>query len=179
MVKAKSVLRGDTESLSEMRRPNPIRDITGEPIDKEWAAEFRGWFGGEGSFKASESGPYGQSVSLGVILGLRADDAPIVKEFQRRLGGTVRIVPYKKGSEKFMARWQVTDSELMPRIVWLLEKSSIAVLSNKQRQFKPWRMLVAMKILRGAYSGSRYTSKEREQRHWAVAEIARLKHWGS
>lgn len=161
-----------------MRRPTPLRDIHGKPITKEWAAEFRGWFWGEGSFKASEAGKFNQSLSLGIVLGLRADDEPIVREFQRRLGGTLTVRPYRNDSNKLMARWQVTDMDFMPRIMWLLEKSSIGVPANKQRQYAPWRMLMEMKIRRGAYSGSRYTPEERELRHWAVAEIKRLKKWG-
>ncbi len=171
-----------------MTGPAPILDINGKPIDPIWAAEFRGFFWGEGTIRIQSGRPQekamphvkwvGYSTSMHASIGLRSDDAPLLMEFQRRLGGTLRIEKYRDGSSKTLNRWTVARAEDTVRIAALLKSNVSRLPFNKRRQLKLWTKAVEIKLRAGGSSGSRYTPKEREFLLFAESELHRLKRMG-
>lgn len=185
-MKAKSELGGNAERLAEMANLSPILDVNGEPIDPIWAAEFRGFFWGEGTLNMIGGQPHRNeypnrhwgrhSFSIQASIGLRSDDRAVLTEFQRRLGGKLRIEPYRDTSEKTITRWVVATAKHCLRIAHLLE-SPTGLPFRKARQLEVWQKAVETKLRAGATAGSRYSNEDHAFMLWACQELRRLKEW--
>jgi hypothetical protein len=141
------------ESSVEMAEPSIILDIQGKPIDTEWAAEFRGFFWGEGSlWIQGKAGTY----AVRAAISLRSDDKEVLIEFQRRLGGRIFIQPLL--GEKLAARWQVSKKEDVARIASLLETK---LPFKKAREVPIWKQAIDLRI-------------SKEGRHWTLEQIEQM-----
>ena len=187
MVKTKSELGRNVETPAEMTGDAPILDINGEPIDPVWAAEFRGFFWGEGTIRVQAGRPLaekmphvkwvGYSHSIAASIGLRSDDEPLLLEFQRRLGGNVRRERYRDASDKTISRWVVGVAIDNLRIARLLA-SPTGLPFLKAQQLAIWRQAVETKLRSGATPAARYTVEDRAFMVWAAGELMRLRRWG-
>lgn len=172
-MKAKSELIGNNETP---QGAIPIYDIHGEEISPEWAAEFRGFFWGEGSL-TSVRGPARATPSPIVSIGLRADDQAVLEQFKQRLGGRIRQEPYRDGSGKFISRWVVIRAKDLVRIHLVLSSSPTGLTFNKCRQLRVWGRMVVMKADRVKWT--RHIPEERDALRAMHDELHRLKLWGS
>lgn len=185
-MKAKSELGGNVEMSAETSDIGPLLDTSGAPIAPIWAAEFRGFFWGEGSLIVRSNRPlakrfphvqwkgYSYSISAGV--GLRSDDGAVLIEFQRRLGGVLRRETYRDGSGKTIDRWQVSATTDCLRIARVLE-SPTGLPFNKARQLVLWREAVEIKLSNGSTSGSRYTPEAAERMRVLEETLRDLRKW--
>lgn len=166
--------------------PVPILDKEGVTIDPIWAAEFRGFFWGEGTIAVSCRQPLavakphikwqGYSIQVIASIGLRSDDAPLLYEFHRRLGGRIRTEPYRTHTDRTITRWAAGTASDCLRIADLL-KSSTGLPFLKARQLELWREAVLLKLATGATSGSRYTAENRARMREIDLELKRLRLW--
>lgn len=163
-MKTKSELDGNVETPAETTGEVLIKDINGEPIDPIWAAEFRGFFWGEGTLAMQVQNHQGhyRSISVAASMGLRSDDAAILTAFQERLGGVLRTEHYRDGSGKTITRWQVGTAADNLRIAALLE-SPTGLPFRKARELVLWRRAVEIKLSTGAYAGGRYGGGQRAE----------------
>lgn len=181
-MKTKSALTGNSETGPEMSPGSPITDVEGQAIDPIWAAEFRGFFWGEGTLNVQCHRPAGRgmvnsySTAITASIGLRSDDAPILVEFARRLGGRLRTEKYTRDPNRTITRWVCGTAADCLRIAQLLE-SPTGLLFNKARQLAVWRGAVEAKLRSGASAGSRYTPEDRAILLAADAELKRLRLW--
>lgn len=176
-MKAKSGPRRNARRTAEMPVPTHIRDIHGKEIHAIWQAEFRGFFWGEGTIAVNHSKHLGSSFAAVASIGLRSDDGAILIEFQRRLGGRVRIEKYRNHPEKTITRWVVGVAADAQRVGNVLAGGKTRLMFNKKRQLDIWRRAVAIKV--GGYTGTRYNDAQREYLIWASTELQRLRKWVS
>lgn len=167
-----------------------ILDIHGEPIDPIWAAEFRGFFWGEGTIailcgrpdanRPTKSGKPRQmahySIAITASIGLRSDDAALLYELQRRLGGQITLENYRDGSGKTVTRWKVGVAADNLRVARLLE-SPTGLPFNKAKQLTLWRKAVEAKLRAGGTPGSRYVQEDRDFIVYAAQELVRMRKW--
>mgnify|MGYP001571258734 FL=1 len=177
-MKAKSDLNGNVETPAEMAGDGPILDVNGDPVDAIWAAEFRGFFWGEGTIAVQIQNyeRHYRSISVSASIGLRTDDAAVLREFQRRLGGTLKIESYRDGSGRTVTRWKTGVAAHNLRIAHLLE-SPTGLPFNKAKQLALWRLAIETKLQSGATSGSRYTPEARATMVRVSAELQKLRTW--
>lgn len=136
-----------------MSEPSVILDIQGNPIDSEWATEFRGFFWGEGSlWIQGKAGSY----AVRAAISLRSDDKEILIEFQKRLGGRIFIQPLI--GEKLAARWQVSKKEDVERIANLLKTN---LPFKKAREVPIWKEAINLR-------------KSKKGRHWTPEQIDKM-----
>jgi hypothetical protein len=158
--------------------------------DQVWEAEFRGFFWGEGTLGFRPNHPFrrladGRQVTpvftIHASIGLRWDDRYILTKFQERFGGVIRQEKYKKDPGKFIARWEVSDTDCNLEIYSILSHGTNLPF-NKKRQLELWHQ--ALKIKKGAEGrvlggkkGSRYTDEERQILLPIAKEIRELKEY--
>jgi hypothetical protein len=86
----------------EMTILDSIKDVNGLPIDPEYAAEFRGFFWGEGMLTMQKWSKR-RSFAVYCRITLRDDDRLVLYKLQGRLGGTIRrIANPGNGSKQFV-----------------------------------------------------------------------------
>ncbi len=175
-VKAKSEPRRDAWRAAETTVPTHVLDVQGVEISPIWQAEFRGFFWGEGTIAINHARGRFSFANVASI-GLRSDDAPILLEFQRRLGGCVRIEKYRDGTAKTITRWVVGVAKDCQRVGEVLAGGDSGLPFLKKRQLDIWRTAVSIKV--GGYSGTRYSERERDYLVFAAAELQRLRKWVS
>jgi hypothetical protein len=191
-VKTKSDPGGNVGTLAETASGGPtIEDIDGEPIDPIWAAEFRGFFWGEGTLaiqvmsRTLRSGATIKSgTAIAVTIGLRDDDAAVLEAFRAKLGGVIRTEKYRDGSARTIRRWQVGSAPDVLRVAMLLE-SPTGLPFNKARQLALWRRALDLKIEAGkntnhaphALHGSRYRPEQRAEMLSIEAQLKALRKW--
>jgi hypothetical protein len=176
-----------------MTGPDLLQDIHGEPLDPIWCAEFRGFFWGEGSLNISMHQPLakrqpqlnwvGYSYHIQVSIGLRADDGDVLREFQRRLGGTLHQENYRDGSSKTILRWQVSTIRDCIRVGAILANSPTGLPFNKQRQLALWREAAAIKLKyldqssRACKQRRSYSQEDSERFRWIWGELKSMRVW--
>jgi hypothetical protein len=180
-MKAKSELVREYETVADVAMDGPILDINGVEIDPVWAAEFRGFFWGEGSLNMTcETQGRPKSIALAASIGLRCDDAAILEAFQAKLGGNLRSEPYRGvDTRKSISRWQQGIAMHNRRIGRLLE-SPTGLPFGKAKQLAIWREAVEIKIAAGNgkhRAATRYTSEQRARMHAIWIELKRLRAW--
>lgn len=145
-MKAQSELGRNAETPAETTGDAPITDVSGDVIDPVWAAEFRGFFWGEGTLAIQiQTHPKHQkSIAVAATIGLRSDDAAILEAFRDRLGGVLRTERYRDGSGRTIVRWQVGTSKDNLRIARLLD-SPTGLPFRKARELALWREAVVLK----------------------------------
>ena len=169
-MKTKSELAGNSETVAETTTGAPVLDVDGEEIEPVWAAEFRGFFWGEGTLGFTAGQPLQQrnpqwtwkrhSFAVTASIGLRSDDAPLLAAFQRRLGGALRTEPYRFADpRKTITRWVCGTAVNNLRIARLL-RSPTGLPFNKARQLDLWEEAVRLKLAAGGTAGSRYTDEQ-------------------
>lgn len=118
-------------------------DINGEPISSEWAAVFAGFIWGEGSFDI-EAASNGKAFHPRLVVHLRWDDGKVLKEFQRRLGGT--ICRLERNEEKNPEiQWKICKVEDCLRIAKVLQQTPNLQFS-KRSQLEPWLQAIELKL---------------------------------
>ena len=172
-------LRDSLDSVATLRvgrndQP-PVIDINGEPIDPIWAAEFRGFFWGEGTLavqrvsnKNNKTRDKWYSFSIQATIGLRFDDAPLLCEFQRRLGGRIRVEQPRKEGLNPIVRWAIGKAKDCHRVGQLLSNGILP--ANKAKQLNLWIEALNLKLASGASSASRYTQEAK----YAIVEAERI-----
>ena len=123
-----------------------VVDVHGEPIDAEWAAEFRGFFWGDGSIEINRfsrkqsNGKRWQGLRPRLRLAQRADGVDILLAIQQKLGGRVyqykghKIVSGGNGRVYHSSPacyWEVTSKALSQRVLDILAG---AKLPHSKRQ---------------------------------------------
>jgi len=145
-----------------------VLDVLGEPIDPIWAAEFRGFFWGEGHFGAAI---IRERYRIHAVVGLRADDEPALRDFQRRLGGSLS--------------WHVAGRYLRLNFASLGDCQRVAALLadgadtpfQKRKQLAPWTEMLAIKAAAGGTTASRYTPEQHARMRDLVTRIRSLRRW--
>jgi hypothetical protein len=172
------------QTPAETTGGDPILDLLGEPIDPIWAAEFRGFFWGEGSLIVSVKRPpratdrwIGYSYNVHTMVSQRSDDEGTLEEFQRRLGGTICVKQYNDGSGKTLKAWTVSCKADCERLARVLAGGS-AIPFAKKKQLALWSEAVEIRRERGYIEGrSRYTPDERERLLAISQEIRAMRTW--
>jgi hypothetical protein len=177
-MKTKSGLNGNVERLAEQETTSSLFDINNNLITPEWAAEFRGFFWGEGCFYIHPTFGNGRSFAITTKIELRKDDEEVLKEFQRRLGGKISYWDYKqhKGSNPTI-RWWVARMTDCQRLVKLLT-SNTNLPFNKQKQLNLWTRALELKqnrALRGAIAP--YFPEEREELNMICEQLKLYKRY--
>jgi len=186
-VKTKSELCRNAETAAEMAAGAPVLDVNGEEIDPVWAAEFRGFFWGEGTLGFNAGQPLQarnpewrfkrHSFAVTASIGLRSDDAALLGAFQHRLGGTLRTEPYRGAdSRKTITRWTCGTAVNNLRVARLL-RSPTGLPFNKARQLDLWEEAVRLKLANGGTAGSRYTDEQHERMLAIGQALVALRVW--
>lgn len=172
--KAKSDLRSNTKRAAETTAPrSQILDITGEPISEIWQAQFAGVFCGEGYLTVASY----NSVHARLGMGLRSDDLPVLKEFQRRLGGSIHI-DKGRGRVNPVARWAVDNADDCNRIRKILDRGCIFEF-RKRKELVPWGQILDLKLAHRGKNGGRYGPEVRAQANALVEQVRALRIWRS
>ena len=131
-------------------------------MDELWEAEFRGFFFGEGYIGMNKVKPrQGVNAYRAVAqINIRADDAAVLYDIQRHLGGSVhnRIrpgTPFAKYVSHPSIEWSVTNRDELRRVVAILLRGQ---LPSKKRHVVE---LFAEAIELMKSRGGRYTMEER------------------
>ena len=149
---------------------NLILDVQGEPIDPIWAAEFRGFFWGEGCLGA---GIVHDMYRIAAIINLRMDDADTLREFQRRLGGTLSLT---HNISQRHTRLNVSSLPDCQRVARLLAGGSNIPFAKK-RQLVLWQEMLDIKQAAGGRPGSRYTEAQHDRMWSLVDQIQSMRRW--
>lgn len=191
----------DPDDLEAARRfyadpAAPLTDIEGEPIDPVWAAEFRGFFWGEGTMDVQANRPKqhgasglpvgpkggtpnwyvdGWAITIIAKIKLRSDDGAVLREFHRRLGGGIREEKGPGNSKPLILWWVATVSQL-PRVARILE-SPTGLPFKKARQLAIWREAIGYKLSRDGTRQARYTKEDRDRLLEIHKEIRALREW--
>lgn len=172
-VKAKSEPRRDARKTAETSvSREPLLDINGEVISDEWAAQFRGVFWGEGYLSVRSAA----SISVRLGMGLRSDDAAVLTEFQRRLGGSIHTdVP--TGHLNPCTRWSIDRAEGLLLVWEILDRERLFPF-RKRKELPIWKAALDVKLAhRNAPNGGRYGSLVRAQMNQYVLDIRALRVW--
>ena len=170
--KAKSEPRSNARRVAETSIPrDPILDINGVPIDSEWQATFRGAFWGEGWLTVNSYA----SVTARVGMGLRSDDISVLREFQRRLGGSLHI-DKSKAHLNPVARWSVDIAEDGERIWRILDRERTFPF-RKRKELPYWKTVLDFKLAHRGRGGGRYGPLIRAEIDECIAQIKRLRIW--
>lgn len=153
-----------------MTGDSAILDVTGQPIDPIWAAEFRGFFWGEGCLGvAIIRGMY----RIQAVINLRMDDADTLRAFQARLGGSLSLT---HNISQRHTRLNIAHLEDCKRVARLLAGGS-AIPFTKKRQLALWTEMLDIKTAAGGRPGSRYTPEQHARMRVLVDTIQALRRW--
>lgn len=116
-----------------------VLDIHGEPIDPVWAAEFRGFFMGEGSIMIlnitrsrilKSTGEKERHLRPSAALCLRADNVEVLRGIQAKLGGATdkfyqgKVILHPEGQAYKaapMVKWYTHSTDGVSRVLDLIE----------------------------------------------------------
>jgi biotin operon repressor len=106
------------QTVTSNRQPYRPKVVQIPDLDPLWAAEFRGFFYGEGSATLDNEHNH---LSPRLTINLRLDDARILSDIQARLGGAL-YTKRRSGREHDQCRWTATG---WPRCREVLEKTGL------------------------------------------------------
>lgn len=171
---------------------DPILDVNGEVIDAIWAAEFRGFFWGEGSLGVYLHQPHkiahpdrlyvGYSYSVIASITARTDELDALRAIQSRLGGTLHVrkgfyVAEKDGSHRTTSFWRVSHALECDRLGRLLAVNPTRMPFRKRLQLAAWQEANTIRSSKKRGRGTPYTDAEAERMRWLSDELKRLKDW--
>ncbi len=106
------------QTVTSNRQPYRPKAVQISDLDPLWAAEFRGFFYGEGSATLDNEHNH---LSPRLTINLRLDDARILSDIQAKLGGAL-YTRRRSGREHDQCRWTATG---WPRCRAILEKTGL------------------------------------------------------
>lgn len=112
---------------------------TWDPTADSWAA---GFIDGEGCFVITRSAG-GRSTSLvpRFALGLRADEAPVLRQLAEAFGGSISFSPASRGSQP-RTTWTIGSKADLRRLVDYLDAHPLR--AKKARDYAVWREAVEL-----------------------------------
>ena len=137
---------------------NQILDVHGSPISPEWAAEFRGFFWGDGSIEINTlhrtrpDGTRWTGFRPRLRIGQRADNRAILDAIQARLGGNVwqykgHTMVSAANGRTYQSHpaffYDITGTALVTRALALLNNGLLP--HSKQRQIAIMQEYMAMR----------------------------------
>jgi len=164
-----------------------VCDIHGQPISKEWCAEFRGYFMADGCLMFNKyrrkyhtkNGPkYSHLFRVSARIALRGDCKDTLLEIQSRLGGCIfrrngHNSPSLGGGKVYVSKhteeWIVTSREALQRVADILKGPLIPY--RKAEQLIPFQELISMLH----ESGQHYTSDEKKRIFALGEQLSSLK----
>ncbi len=139
--------------------------------DDLWNAEFCGFAWGEASLLVHTYNRKGKQLFRAAFkIGLRDDDAEILYEFQRRLGGHI-FGPYTYAKANPAMMWQVNNLEQLKRIRDILSKGVLP--AKKRNEIALWGEFLDMAHARG----KKYSIEEKERVHKIINDLKELRRY--
>lgn len=140
-----------------------VLDQHGIPIDEIWAAEFRGFFWGEGCISVGYI-PKKNIYRVSAKISLRSDDRPLLEEFHRRIGGSLWDSRTQSSSGFPSTMWDATSQKSLKIVAELLSGGILP--AKKAQQLDLWKEAVgiftARKIKHG-WGGKHYTDEQKSR----------------
>lgn len=152
-------------------------DVNGEPLDPFWAAEFRGYFFGDGYLGIVRNGKDRRTGlpmnTARAQITTRDDDAAMLHDISAKLGGKVSLAA-ASGDRKHhpVAIWRTRNMVDVARVCDALDGGLMP--SKKRAEIAVVRRYLAIRIPPGPRTADFNVEALRAEREACIAEIQRL-----
>jgi len=138
-----------------------ILDQFGVPIDEIWAAEFRGFFWGEGCLSVMYI-PKKDLYRVLAKIGLRSDDRPLLEEIHRRIGGSLWDTTTQSSAGLPSTMWDASSQKSLKIVAELLLGGVLP--AKKAKQLDLWLEAVSIfttRKIKCGWGGKQYTDEQK------------------